>query len=183
MIHGCKVLGVIPARGGSKRCPRKNLLPFRGKPLLQWAIESARDSDHLDHIVVSTEDAEIEHLARNLECEVVRRPFRLATDEAMNEDVLRHVLVTHETDWVVLLQPTSPLRTGLDIDKALETVQNSDHHVCISYNQNGKRNGAVYVSTAHWLKNGGNFSMYYAEPYFMPSERSLDIDYPDQFNG
>ncbi len=180
MINNKTVLAVIPARGGSKRCPRKNIKPFRGKPLIQWTIEAAEKSQYLDYMCVSTEDDGIILALLHMSAAIIKRPDELATDDATNEDVLRHALSIHPADIVVLLQPTSPLRTAEDIDKVIGTT--GTNWPCITYNKHGKKNGAVYCCSAEWLNNGGDFSMYYATPYFMPNERSLDIDDPEQFD-
>ncbi len=182
MIDGKEVLGVIPARGGSKRCPRKNILPYKGKPLILWTIEAASKSALLDGFIVSTDDIEIMQIVTEHSA-IIERPDHLATDSATNEDVLRHACTLFDHEWIVLLQPTSPLRTGADIDNAILLARDSRYGTCISYNETGKKNGAVYVCKRDWLLDGKSFGMYYAEPYYMPSHRSLDIDYPDDFNG
>src|SRR3989338_5226609 len=111
------ILGVIPARGGSKGIPRKNILPLLGKPLIVWSIEAAREAKHLDRFIVSTDDPEI---ARSAGAEVLDRPPELATDSATTVSVLQHVLKCIPADVVVLLQPTSPVRVDELIDRAIE---------------------------------------------------------------
>lgn len=181
MINGETVLAVIPARGGSKRCPRKNLRPFRGEPLLWWSILCARDSRYIDRIVLSTEDQEIRDYAKQ-HVSVIHRPDYLASDTASNEDVLRHVLGLIETRWVVLLQPASPLRWSLDIDSCIEMAQpihGVERPVISVRRSDGSKNGAVYVCRSKWLLEGHNFGEPFI-PYLMPDDRSLDIDYPEQ---
>jgi CMP-N,N'-diacetyllegionaminic acid synthase len=123
-----RVLGVVPARGGSKGLPRKNLLLLAGEPLLVHTLRSARQARTLDHIVVSTDDDELAAVARAAGVEVVERPAELATDDASTEDALIHVLETLEArgestpEFVVTLEPTSPLRTGRLIDECVETA-------------------------------------------------------------
>ena len=181
MINTKTVIAVIPARGGSKRCPRKNIKEYKGKPLIQWAHESAQGSEYIDHLVVSTEDHEIMRVATNLDYDVVIRPNWIATDTATNEDVMRHVLTLSKHDIIVLLQPTSPLRTVDDIDYCIKEVETYDKP-CISYERfGGKKNGAVYACTSLWLNSGNDFNMFYCLPHYMPTDRSLDIDYPEQF--
>ena len=182
MINNKTVLAVIPARGGSKRCPRKNIKEFRGKPLLCWTIDAAKESKHIDMVRVSTEDSEIMSMVCNYGVLGIDRPQELATDDATNEAVCCHALQEWSADIIVLLQPTSPLRTAGDIDTCLRKVVESRFPV-VSYDMNGKKNGAVYACTSEWLLAGGNFHMHYSEPYFMDVERSLDIDYEEQFNG
>lgn len=178
MIQGKTVLAVIPARGGSKRVPRKNIRLFRGKPLIQWTIEAAQDSGYLDRIIVSTEDGEIAQISKELCCPVLIRPWELAEDDSKSEDVVRHALKTYPSDIVVLLQPTSPLRTARDIDACIEIA--AVKKACISYSEGGKKNGAVYAATQEWM-----LAYDFDHPttkYFMPEDRSLDIDRPDQFD-
>lgn len=117
------VLGVIPARGGSKGVPRKNLRIVAGKPLLVWTIEAARRSALLGRYLVSTEDAEIAALARRYGAEVLDRPAHLATDEASTLSVLRHVLEQIPAAAVVALNPTSPIRREGLIDACIRTFQ------------------------------------------------------------
>lgn len=180
MIKGQVVLAVIPARGGSKRCPRKNIRDYKGKSLIAWALEAARDSKYIDEIIVSTEDDEIRRMACDLGAVVQVRPNELATDDASNEDVMRYVLQSHPADWIVLLQPTSPQRTSQHIDECLERAQMG--HGCISYNRKGgMKNGAVYVATAEWLAKH-DFSHAGLMRYVMEPEVSLDIDYQEQLD-
>ena len=98
------ILGVIPARGGSKGIPRKNIRPIAGKPLLAWTIEHAKASKLLTRFVVSTEDAEIAKIARGRGAEVLKRPAKLAGDKADTLPVLQHALDAIPADIVVLLQ-------------------------------------------------------------------------------
>ena len=184
MIHDETVLAVIPARGGSKRCPRKNARAFRGKPLIAWSLEAAKGSRYIDRTVLSTEDQEIALLSGSLflllrSFQLLDRPTELATDDATNEDVLRYVLTIYPAEWVVLLQPTSPLRTATDIDAAIERAQMGN--ACISYRRDGTKNGAVYVARASWLAEH-DFTCIEHMRYVMPDERSLDIDWPSDFN-
>lgn len=182
MINGETVLGVIPARAGSKRVPDKNLRSYRGKPLLQWAIEGARGSKYLDRLVVSSDSPAALQMAEAHEAEAVARPAWLATDHAMNEGVLIHLLYTLRWyDWVVLLQPTSPLRTAQDIDTCIERAQAGKG--CVTFNEYGKRNGAVYVTRSTWLVSSASFHQDTFDQFFeMPNERSLDIDYAVDFD-
>src|SRR3954467_12096692 len=110
------VLAIIPARGGSKGIPRKNVRPFLGKPLLAHTIEHARLAPSVTRVVVSTDDAEIAAIAGRHGAEVVTRPADISGDVAGSEAALRHVLdhleaaERYEPDLVVFLQATSPLR-------------------------------------------------------------------------
>lgn len=180
MIHGKTVLGVIPARGGSKRCPRKNVKPFRRTPLICWTLEVAKHSKYLDTVIVSTEDRDIKLLAQAWGCLVLDRPSELAQDESSSEDVMRHALLHYPHDWIVLLQPTSPLRIAEDIDGCIERAQMGDG--CYTFNrENGRMNGAVYVCTSGWIADHVFGWTPALMRYPMESERSLDINEESDF--
>ena len=123
------VLGVIPARGGSKGIPTKNLVPLCGRPLLAYTADAVNDSKKLTHTIVSTDDERIAGCARSLGLDVpFIRPSSLAADDAPMLPVLQHAITAmrargFETDIVVLLQPTSPLRRGQHIDAAIDWLQ------------------------------------------------------------
>lgn len=178
MINDQAVLAVIPARSGSKRCPGKNLKQFRGKQLIAWSIEAGKSSKYIDRLVVSTEDAAIKWCAQSYGADVVDRPVWLADDDASNEDVMRY----HQEGerWIVLLQPTSPLRTAKDIDTCIEiAVRNGQG--CISCRQrNGTKNGAVYVASADWLRFH-DFTTPLEGVYLMDDESSADLDWAEEF--
>ena len=129
MIEGRRVLAIIPARGGSKGLPGKNIRPMCGKPLIAWSIEKAKKSRYLDVIMATTDSEEIAEIARSYGAHVpFIRPAELATDEASTYDVIRHALAFLDEDeasafdLVVLLEPTSPLREDDDIDRMLEKL-------------------------------------------------------------
>lgn len=134
MIEGRKILAIIPARGGSKRFPRKNILTIAGKPLLLWTIEAAKKSTFIDKVIVSTEDEEIYNLCIKNEIEVIKRPIYLATDEASTIDVVNHVIQSLEEkfDYIILLQPTSPLRNEKHIDEAINFIIKKNADAVIS---------------------------------------------------
>ena len=125
------VLAVIPARGGSKSVPRKNLVDVAGRPLVSWVIEAALAARRLDRVVVSTEDAEIAETARKWGAEVpFERPQELATDEVSLIPVVQHALAEMDrlgfrADVVVSLQGTSPLLEGVDIDAVVDKLETS----------------------------------------------------------
>ena len=128
VINGKSVLSIVPARGGSKGLPGKNVRTLHGKPLIGWSIEHGLESRYVDAVVVSTDDEQIAEVARSHGAEVpFLRPAFLATDTATSVDVLLHTLDTLEKagrsyDLVALLEPTSPLREATDIDLALEAL-------------------------------------------------------------
>lgn len=134
MIGERSVLGLIPARGGSKVVPGKNILPIGGRPLLQWTIEAARAARCLDRLVLSSDDPAIMAVAARLGCEVpFTRPAELATDEAASIDVVIDAIQRlPQYDIVVLLQPTSPLRSAEDIDGTVELLLASGAPACVS---------------------------------------------------
>ena len=118
-----RVLGLIPARGGSKGLPRKNVLRAGGIPLLAWTIRAAQQCPRIERLVLSTDDPEIAAVARREGCEVpFLRPPELASDTATSADVVLHALEQLGDSWdaVLLLQPTSPLRQLRDLEAALD---------------------------------------------------------------
>ncbi|EKD55794.1 MAG: Acylneuraminate cytidylyltransferase [uncultured bacterium] len=130
-------LAVIPARGGSKRIPRKNIIEVAGKPLLAWTIEAAHKSKYVTRTVVTSEDKEILDVARRYDADVIERSNELANDYAASEPVILDAIEKLEKlgnvyDYVILLQPTSPLRNNIDIDMAVERLINSDADSLIS---------------------------------------------------
>lgn len=132
-----KLLAIIPARGGSKRLPKKNVLPFAGRPLISWTIDAALSSLCFDSIVVSSDDEPTLSIARRHGVLALRRPTALATDHATTLDVVLHTLDSvssnaGEFDAVVVLQPTSPLRTADDISQAVQTFRHGDAASVIS---------------------------------------------------
>lgn len=141
MIGKQTVVAVIPARGGSKGLPRKNILDLAGKPLIAWTIEAARACPYIDRLVLSSDDAEIMATARQWGCEVpFVRPKGLADDDASSMDVALHALKTLEQsfDYLVWLQPTSPLRQSGDISACLEICHQHQAPACVSVTEAGK---------------------------------------------
>ena len=134
MIGQRRVLGLITARGGSKGLPDKNILPADGRPLIAWTIAAALASRSIDRLVLSSDDERIIEVARSHGCEVpFRRPAELATDSASSMDVVFHALdELPGHDVVVLLQPTSPLRTADDIDAACRAIESGIAPACVS---------------------------------------------------
>lgn len=121
------ILGVVPARGGSKAIPRKNLAVLANKPLIAWTLEVALESGSLDRLVISTDDPQIAEIGKKLGAEVpFLRPTELATDTSTSMDVILHAIrwfddnERYQPDYVLLLQPTSPLRTVTDIRESIK---------------------------------------------------------------
>jgi N-acylneuraminate cytidylyltransferase len=132
MLNGKRVIAVIPARGGSKSVPGKNIRLLGGKPLLAWSIEVARQVREIDRIIVSTDDPQIASVGKAHGAEVYTRPAHLATDEALVIDALKDLLQTLQAEgetpeWVVLLEPTCPLRTADDVRDCLKLIARGDY--------------------------------------------------------
>jgi CMP-N,N'-diacetyllegionaminic acid synthase len=128
MIKKSKVLAIIPARKGSKRLPNKNKLDLNGKPLISWTIESAMKSIYIDDIAISTDDEDIVEIAKLYDIDVpFLRPVELSSDKASTMDVIFHTINFYKSigryyDIIILLQPTSPLRTSVDIDNSFKLL-------------------------------------------------------------
>lgn len=125
MIQGRKVLAIIPARAGSKGVKRKNIRDLCGKPLLSWPIRAAAESKYVDKIILSTDDPDFAAVGEKYGAEVpFLRPKELASDTATSFAVIEHVLNSFEGkdesfEYLILLEPTSPLTEAIDIDSAL----------------------------------------------------------------
>lgn len=132
------ILGIIPARGGSKGLPGKNILDFNGKPLISWTIEAALKSQSLDRIIVSTDDEKIASVSIAYGAEVpFLRPSEIAQDHSATIDTVLHAIDSFKNyEYILLLQPTSPLRSSQDIQDiikyGLETKASSIVSVCVS---------------------------------------------------
>ena len=131
------IIAIIPARGGSKGIPRKNIQKLGGKPLISYTIEEALKSKFLDHVFVSTEDPEIAKVSREYGAQVIDRPPSLANDTSKTVDVILHAIESLVQEGIhpqiiVLLQPTSPLRNVDDIDTAIELFLNNECDSVIS---------------------------------------------------
>lgn len=134
-----KVLGVITARGGSKGIPGKNIKPFLGKPLIAYTIETAQKSGVLDRIILSTDDSVIAEVAKRYGCEVpFMRPTGLAGDKAHHLPVMQHAVTWlknnegYYPDYVMILQPTSPLRQPFHIQEALTLILKTNADAVLS---------------------------------------------------
>lgn len=134
MYKGKKILAVIPARGGSKGIPRKNIKELGGKPLIAWTIECAKKSAYIDRAIVSTEDEEIAEVARKCGGDVpFMRPLELAQDDTPGVmPVIHAVDALPGYDYVVLLQVTSPFRTAEDIDGTIKKCLDANADTCVS---------------------------------------------------
>lgn len=122
------IIAIIPARGGSKGIPRKNIIDFCGQPLLAWSVRQAQSSKYISQVYVSTDDQEIARVTEQFGGKVIWRPDELSGDTAKSEDALKHAISEiqnndqEKIDYVVFLQATSPLREMEDIDNAIEKI-------------------------------------------------------------
>jgi len=161
-----KIISIIPARGGSKRLPRKNILPLAGKPLIAYSIEQSLKSRYIDRTIVSTENKEIADISKKYGAEVIERPDKLATDEATTLAVLQHAVSSlkeqgYKPDIIVLLQPTSPLRKTTQIDESIRKLIENNADAVISVSELhigykwllGIKNGKLHFISENNLKN------------------------------
>ena len=135
-----KVIALIPARGGSKGISRKNIRNLAGKPLISWTINAALHAKYIDEVVVSTEDEEIADIAKGLgACVPFMRPKELAKDESTRNEVVMHAVnALPACDHLILLQPTSPLRSSSQICEAYELFLHSQSLSCVSVTEQCK---------------------------------------------
>ena len=205
MFKKFKILGIIPARSGSKRVPNKNIVEIKNKPLINWTIEEAKKSKYLDKIVLSTDSKKIAEHGKNLGIDVpFLRPKLYSTDNSSSLLMIDHALKKVKGfDYAVLLQPTSPLRIYQDIDESIKSCINSGSDSCVSVkelqnenlcyveNKNGKLinlfkkrlekkifvlNGAIYMFKVSFFEKNKVLFSNKTIKYLMPIERSLDID-------
>ena len=133
MYKSKSFLAIIPARGGSKRLPRKNVLDLCGKPLIAWSIEAGLNSKYIDKVVVSSDDDEILEISKKFGAETIKRLDELASDTATTFDAIKHTIGNLEKyDYIVLLQPTSPLRNEKHINEAIELLENKNADAVVS---------------------------------------------------
>ncbi|NQY23169.1 MAG: acylneuraminate cytidylyltransferase family protein [Campylobacteraceae bacterium] len=132
-----KILAIIPARGGSKGLPRKNIIDLAGKPLIAWTIEASLNSKYISKTIVSSDDDEILNISRQYNSNIIKRPFELALDTTASAPVLKQVIEElkkekKQFDYLILLQPTSPLRDVKNIDEAFDVFFKSEATALIS---------------------------------------------------
>lgn len=193
-----RVLGVIPARGNSKRVPGKNLRLLHGRPLIAWTIEAAKQAKSLTDWVVSTEDRKIADVAISYGAHVLNRPANLSRDETTSGEVLLHALDAMEIDSepydvVVCLHPTSPIRNPEHIDEAVGRLEHSpsgyvssvktlpEKRHCNVFAGHWERGGAVlnasiYAMKADALRRTGDHTSTETSWFEMDRYHSLDVD-------
>lgn len=150
MFKGKKIIGIIPARGGSKGIPRKNIVDLGGYPLIAWTIIRAKRSLLLDDVILTTEDQEIINIAEHYKCSIpFKRPDEYATDISSSVDVTLHALnalnIKDYNTYFVLLQPTSPFRSTQTIDKAIEFAINNEYPYVMSVSEIDKSPYHIYL--------------------------------------
>lgn len=133
MYQNKTFLAIIPARGGSKRLPRKNILDLNGKPLIAWTVLAGLQSKYIDKVIVTSDDEEILGIAEELGSGIIKRPDNLANDFATTFDAIKHTIEnSDEYDYIVLLQPTSPLRDTSHINEAIELLETKNADAVVS---------------------------------------------------
>ena len=151
MLDGKSILAIIPARGGSKGIPGKNIKKLGGRPLIDWTIKEAQKSKYIDRLMISTDSEDIAKIGSKLGVEIpFLRPLKYATDNSLGTDVVLHVMDWFKKndskyDYFILLQPTSPFRKVKHIDDALEiTISNRDIDSLVSIQKVDQH--------PHWMK-------------------------------
>ena len=151
MIDDKKIFAVITARGGSKGLPRKNITEVSGRPMIAWTIDAANRSRFIDRTVLSSDDDAIIAAAKSLGCEApFVRPDEFAADASPSSDALIHALeqIPETYDYLVLLQPTSPLRIAEDIDGAIEKCHVAGAPACVT--------GCEPTKSPYWMFHLGD---------------------------
>ncbi len=152
-------LAIIPSRGGSKGLPGKNIKELCGKPLIAWSIEAGSKNKYIDEVMVTTDSQEIANIAKQYGANIpFLRPKELASDTATTFDAAKHTIefykneLNKEFDYIVLLEPTSPLREVLDIDNAIEKLLRSNANSIVGICKTEDQNPAFLVK-----KDGNGF--------------------------
>ncbi len=187
------ILGLIPARGGSKGVPGKNIKELYGKPLIAWSILRAKEAKKLDRIIVSTDSDEIAAIAEQYGANALKRPEALATDTASTQDVMVHTLNHYPADTLVLLQPTSPFRSVGLIDRCIDEFMGGGYDSLATgfmcdYKEYGKNtlprqlidgffydDGNVYVIKAKKILEGDRYGEKIGR-YFTTRYENAEID-------
>lgn len=182
MINEHSVLCIIPARGGSKRLPGKNIKPIGGKPMIAYAIAAGKGSMYVDRTIVSTDDDTIARIAKEHGAEVpFLRPPELATDMAKAVDVVFHALDAlkekdgYVPDVIVLIQPTAPLVQSADVDGAIRQLTDDNTRTCVTMAPISERPEWMYR-----VENGRAAAFLPAEPV---EARSQDLPLLYRING
>ena len=180
MINGKKILGLIPARGGSKGVTKKNIKSLMGKPLIQYTVDAAKKSKYIDHLIVSTDSEEIAQVCRDISVDVpFIRPDYLATDSAKAIGVIQHAIKTMEDidgvsyELVVYLEPPNPLRIVEDIDNCIELFDDNKPDSVVSIQEANQFHPILMKQ----IKNGRLFPIWKNEPEGVPRQLYDPIAY------
>jgi CMP-N-acetylneuraminic acid synthetase len=187
------MIAVIPARGGSKRLPKKNILPFAGSPLICHSIALARSLVVIDRVCVSTDDAETAHIAREAGAEIVMRPPELATDRSTTASAIRHALLTlaesgPRAEAVITLQPNCPLRTAAIVTEAVQLFRREKPDSVVGVTKSHHKLGPIEKDRFLPAYRTGMRSQDMAEQFFengvvYVSRADMVIDAEDLFGG
>lgn len=170
-------LAIIPARSGSERLPDKNKLNLCGKPLISWTIEAAKRSKYINKIAVSSDDSEILKIAKESSVEIIVRPDEFASNTATSVDVIKHSLeILDRYEYVILLQPTSPLRNYRHIDESIKFLKQKNADAIISVCETD--HNPLWSNTL-----GRNLSMSNFIENEQSSKRSQDLEKFYRLNG
>lgn len=182
MYKGKTFLAIIPARGGSKRLPGKNIVDFLGKPMIAWTIESALNSMYIDRVIVSTDSNDISSISKKYGANVpFIRPSNLSSDDSTSVDVVLHAINALKEqgdcyDFVILLQPTSPCRNSLHIDGAIQVAILNDANSVISVTK--AKHSPLWMNT---IPENGSMSKFMHKS--IVNKRSQDLPIYYQLNG
>jgi CMP-N,N'-diacetyllegionaminic acid synthase len=170
-------LAIIPARGGSKRLPRKNVLDLCGKPLIAWSIEAGLKSKYIDKLIVTSDDEDILSISKKYGSDIIKRPEELSNDTATTFDALKHTIDNLEKyDYIVLLQPTSPLRNEKHLDESIELLEQKNADAVISVCE--MDHSPLWCNT---LPENGSMQTFLKEEVL--NKRSQDLDKYFRLNG
>ncbi len=170
-------LAIIPARGGSKRLPRKNVLDLCGKPLIAWSIEAGLKSKYIDKLIVTSDDEDILSISKKYGASIIKRPEELSSDTATTFDALKHTIDNLEKyDYIVLLQPTSPLRNEKHLDEAIELLEEKNADAIVSVCE--MDHSPLWSNT---LPKDGSMKSFLKEEVL--NKRSQDLDKYFRLNG
>jgi CMP-N,N'-diacetyllegionaminic acid synthase len=175
MYAGKRFLAVIPARGGSKGVPRKNIRPLNGRPLLAYTVDQVADVLEIDLTVVSTEDSEIRTVAEGLGMRVIDRPAMYAADDSPTEAALLHVLDAlaangeAEWDYIIVLEPTSPLRSANTIRRCITTIVQHDAPSLLTVRESRENIGTIENGFFRPLRAGAPRRRQERMPFYVES--------------
>ena len=178
MINGKSILAIIPARGGSKRLPDKNILKLAGKPMISWSIEAGLNSKYIDQVVVSSDSDEILNISKKYGALTIKRPDHLASDTATSFDAIKHTIDIKykKFDFVILLQATSPLRNHKHIDEAFVLLNKKKADAIISVTE--EDHSPLWSNT---LPEDGSMARFLEKDIL--NKRSQDLDKHYRLNG